>query len=283
MPKRHMARGDHRAAVASLKTSLEYARLVGDPFAEGNVLGNLAQNHLAGDDFHAAHESASMAAEKFRPLGPGSYLGWALATVALAAAHDGHFQEARDALSESVDVATEVSSAETTVATLIGGMAVSLAAADATTMGRLWGAARRTLASKGERLEPTDQRLVNMGLDRARKQIGAAKLEAAIHRGSEVESGEALQELRNWLVRLDPIPQRGGTGLQHGELTLREVEILALVAIGYSDGEIAEKMVVSSKTVSVHVSNAKAKLGASNRLDLALRAREMGLSRPVGT
>ncbi len=65
---------------------------------------------------------------------------------------------------------------------------------------------------------------------------------------------------------------------RHGEsLTAREREILALVASGRSNGEIAGQLYISSKTVSVHVSNILAKLGAAGRTEAAALARQRGL------
>jgi DNA-binding CsgD family transcriptional regulator/tetratricopeptide (TPR) repeat protein len=52
-------------------------------------------------------------------------------------------------------------------------------------------------------------------------------------------------------------------------LTPREAEVLALVARGYTDREIAATLVISVKTASVHVSHILRKLGASNRREAA--------------
>jgi len=60
-------------------------------------------------------------------------------------------------------------------------------------------------------------------------------------------------------------------------LTAREREILALVADGRSNGEIGKQLFISTKTVSVHVSNILAKLGASSRTEAAAIARRQGL------
>lgn len=64
---------------------------------------------------------------------------------------------------------------------------------------------------------------------------------------------------------------------RQGALTPREREILALVAQGRSNGEIARRLYISTKTVSVHVSNILAKLGASGRTEAAALARGRGL------
>ena len=60
-------------------------------------------------------------------------------------------------------------------------------------------------------------------------------------------------------------------------LTAREAEILALVAEGRSNGEIGKQLFISAKTVSVHVSNILAKLGAAGRTEAAAIARRRGL------
>jgi len=56
-------------------------------------------------------------------------------------------------------------------------------------------------------------------------------------------------------------------------LTAREREVLGLVADGLSNGQIGDRLVISSKTASVHVSNILAKLGVSNRSEAAARYR----------
>jgi len=60
-------------------------------------------------------------------------------------------------------------------------------------------------------------------------------------------------------------------------LTAREREILALVAEGRSNGEIGRQLFISTKTVSVHVSNILGKLGAAGRTEAAAIARRDGL------
>jgi DNA-binding NarL/FixJ family response regulator len=66
-------------------------------------------------------------------------------------------------------------------------------------------------------------------------------------------------------------------------LTSRELEVAALVAEGLSNGEIAERLFISRKTASVHVSNILAKLGAANRTEIAtwvVRRRPLPMSSP---
>jgi DNA-binding NarL/FixJ family response regulator len=60
-------------------------------------------------------------------------------------------------------------------------------------------------------------------------------------------------------------------------LTGREREVLALLADGRSNGVIARRLGLSPRTIATHVSNILAKLGATDRADAAIRAREAGL------
>lgn len=63
------------------------------------------------------------------------------------------------------------------------------------------------------------------------------------------------------------------------ELTEREREVLAWLAQGYTNAAIAQRLVLSPKTVRNHVSTILSKLQVASRADAMLRAREAGLGR----
>jgi LuxR family maltose regulon positive regulatory protein len=60
-------------------------------------------------------------------------------------------------------------------------------------------------------------------------------------------------------------------------LTERELEVLHLIAVGYSNREIGDKLVISVRTVKKHVENIHGKLGVRSRTQAAARARELKL------
>ena len=64
------------------------------------------------------------------------------------------------------------------------------------------------------------------------------------------------------------------------QLTDREREVMALVAAGLSNEEIAKRLFVSPATAKTHVSRAMVKLGARDRAQLVVFAYESGLVRP---
>jgi DNA-binding CsgD family transcriptional regulator len=63
---------------------------------------------------------------------------------------------------------------------------------------------------------------------------------------------------------------------RHG-LTARELDVVALVAEGRTNRQIADALFISAKTASVHVSNILGKLGVANRGEAAAAARRLGL------
>ncbi len=111
----------------------------------------------------------------------------------------------------------------------------------------------------------------------------AAVLQAT---GATADAAALLGEARQTAVRLgaggllaelDRLGAPAAPADRAAALTPREREILGLVALGRSNGEIGRQLFISTKTVSVHVSNMLAKLGATSRTEAAAIARDRGL------
>ena len=84
-----------------------------------------------------------------------------------------------------------------------------------------------------------------------------------------------IEERPSPAPRTRPVPVMTPTG--DGDLTKRETEILALVAAGLSDREIAERLVLSPHTVHRHVANVRTKLGLPTRAAAVAAAAQRGL------
>jgi len=69
-----------------------------------------------------------------------------------------------------------------------------------------------------------------------------------------------------------PAPALNGRSRERSPLSQREREIVGLVAQGFKNKEMAEKMFISEQTVKNHLHNIFDKLGVSDRLELALYA-----------
>jgi len=114
------------------------------------------------------------------------------------------------------------------------------------------------------------------------KDAGAEQIRSAVER---VAAGEAA---------IDPAVQRQLiTAVQRGEapaepdcdelpdgLTPREAEVLELIAAGLSNGEIADRLVVSGATVKSHVNHLFAKIGARDRAQAVAYAYQHQLVAP---
>jgi DNA-binding NarL/FixJ family response regulator len=91
--------------------------------------------------------------------------------------------------------------------------------------------------------------------------------------GEAIFSPSIAERLMQYFANMRPIlPQAA-----FPDLTEREREILGLIALGKSNADIAEDLVLSPKTVSNHVSNIFSKLQVVDRAQAVLRARQAGL------
>ena len=85
------------------------------------------------------------------------------------------------------------------------------------------------------------------------------------------------RELRGLGIRDLPRGPRATTRANLAELTTRELEVLALVAEGLRNADIAERLYVSRRTVDHHVSAILRKLGAGSRGEAVASAQRLGL------
>ncbi len=89
------------------------------------------------------------------------------------------------------------------------------------------------------------------------------------------------RELQRGGVRNIPRGERPTTREHPGGLTERQVEVLGLITAGSSNAEIADRLFISEKTVSHHVSAILAKLNVTTRLQAAALANESGWFRAL--
>jgi DNA-binding NarL/FixJ family response regulator len=109
------------------------------------------------------------------------------------------------------------------------------------------------------------------------KDVDVQELTRAIHTvygGQPYLHPEATRHLLQATARPEQPAER---------LTGREQEVLALLARGLTNRQIADTLTISEKTVSVHVSNMLSKLGLASRTQAALYAARVGLVPPGDT
>ncbi|MFF8729044.1 response regulator [Streptomyces sp. NPDC015171] len=114
------------------------------------------------------------------------------------------------------------------------------------------------------------------------KDASADKLAEAVR---VVAAGDALLApgiTRRLIAEFSRLDGSGRVPLKRrvGDLTERETEVLALIAQGLSNAEIAERLFVAEQTVKTHVGRILVKLGLRDRTQAAVFAYESGLVRP---
>ncbi|GAA0481874.1 DNA-binding response regulator [Paractinoplanes deccanensis] len=103
----------------------------------------------------------------------------------------------------------------------------------------------------------------------------------AVAAGDAVIAPALTRRLLDEFVRLRPGEGRAAEDDQRlGGLTEREREILVAIGRGWTNGEIAERLVLSESTVKTHVGRVLAKIGARDRIQAVIFAYDMGLAGP---
>jgi DNA-binding NarL/FixJ family response regulator len=115
------------------------------------------------------------------------------------------------------------------------------------------------------------------------KDAGAADIQAAIE---QVTSGQAVIDpaVQHHLVDAIATGAAADRPARKPEspdgLTPREIEVLRLVAEGLSNGEIAQRLVVSEATVKTHINHLLSKIGARDRAQAVSYAYRRGIAPP---
>jgi ATP/maltotriose-dependent transcriptional regulator MalT len=102
-------------------------------------------------------------------------------------------------------------------------------------------------------------------------------LEALLELEARPRAQQVARRLRDLGARRVPRGPRATTRANAAGLTRREVEVAALLRDGLTNPEIADRLVLSPKTVDHHVSAVLSKLGVSNRRHVADAAQQAGI------
>jgi DNA-binding CsgD family transcriptional regulator len=118
--------------------------------------------------------------------------------------------------------------------------------------------------------------------ERGDRDVAGSALRGAAETAARLGAGPLLERVRV-LAQRGRIPMPGPVRPSAAELglTRRESEVLRLVCAGMTNAAIARDLFISAKTVSVHVSNVLAKLGAASRGEAAAMANRLRLFETV--
>ena len=130
---------------------------------------------------------------------------------------------------------------------------------------RLFGAAEALREVIGAPIPPSFRPRVEREIAQAHKQLGESAFSTLWKEGRLVTPEQAVEMLAAQSTETTPSSTAPAASGYPAGLTARELEVLRLVAQGLTDGQVAEKLVLSVRTVNGHVQSIYNKLGVSSR------------------
>lgn len=258
-------RGDVIAAMAHLNDAVAGQRAHGDDHATAVALQNLAALVIDQGDLAHGRDLMEEGLTLKRRAGDRRSLGYGLINLSDLLVREGNSAAARTALVEAARIAVEVHDNRLAafVAHNLGDVAI--AAGEAVQAVAHYGKALTGFRLVGNR---RDVALALCSLGQAMIHSGELDHALAMLRDSECLAAEIgdelrLSEARLALASIDAAPTSAALP---GGLTGRQAEILALVASGMSNRDIAEHLILAAGTVERHLANVYQKLGVTNRV-----------------
>jgi predicted ATPase/DNA-binding CsgD family transcriptional regulator len=286
---------DYLSTRALLDESLAIGRKLDDPLGVARRLRSLALVAIAQGDLDEAARLCEQSISLFRRHGDRYGLGLALAFLGMTLQLAGDTGRAEPCVSEALDLNRSNGSITASIYSLGSMCFGAIAAGDMAGLrahttevvgllrklggkhedpGWLWwtgvalasgegryrsalrlaGAADAIARRDGLQLHEQLRWQVQPWLERARAEVGPARADQLAVEGSRLSSDELMDEAL-----------READHSRESPLSARELEVADLVARGLTNREIAERLIISTRTVESHVDHIKAKLGFARR------------------
>jgi predicted ATPase/class 3 adenylate cyclase/DNA-binding CsgD family transcriptional regulator len=276
--------GDLDAAFADNQEAITLSRPAGDTYRLAITLANLGFDEHAAGEFGAARahlQEASTLADNhgYQNLSAGLHQNLGLVEIV-----DADPRTARRHFLSSLDTARTTGVTSYVHGALLGLALAAGADGDPAVAATLHGAADEHYEQAGRSFEAREGELRDADHARLRAALGDAAFEAAHARGRSLSRADALALA---IEAAAPGPEDGLTSTVPADsqaaeesgalLSEREREIVALLAGGATDAQIAERLVLSVNTVRSHLERIRDKTGARRRAELVRYAMQAGI------
>jgi len=263
-------RGDREGAEARGAEALALARELGYARGVGRALLALGEAARYQGDHDRALAYYDEALVVWRTLGDAGTAAAALTNLGAVARAQGNLPRAaalcREALALQQDLGIRWG-----IVWALGGLAgIAGAWGEPARAARLLGAAEALAEAIALTLEPNERAEFARDTEAARAELGEAAFAAAWQEGRICPLDEAIADALT--VGLAAAPSSPPPTPPGQKLSPREAEVLRLVVEGRSDREIAERLSISSRTVSHHVAAILSRLGVESRTAAATYA-----------
>jgi predicted ATPase/DNA-binding CsgD family transcriptional regulator len=259
-----VSQSDQARVPSLLEECLALSREIG--FKEGIAASFWLSGQVAlgQGDLAQAHSLAEKSVALYREMGHRHGTAESLAALGKVLAAEGDYTAARTCYEESLVLSSELGEKWVIAACLLGLGEVVAAQRQLAWAAQLWGAAEAIRNATGIPIPPVEFADYERSLSAARVHLGERAFAAAWAQGRSMTPEQALtaqgqkpSPSPTTTVTLSPTYPAG--------LTAREVEVLRLVAGGLADLQVAEKLVLSPRTVHSHISSIYSKLGVTSR------------------
>jgi predicted ATPase/DNA-binding NarL/FixJ family response regulator len=288
---------DQESARAFYEESLAARRELRDKRGIAMMLVNLGELMRAQGNYDAAHTMYEEALDITRDLGDKWGSGMVLHNLGHVADHRRQYDEAYDLFAESLRLFYELRNKRDIAYCLSALAGVFGSRRQPERAAMLFAAAHDLSSTISSHLDPADLIEYERNLAGAKAQLNPPAWERAWRRGQNMTLDEAVAYAleRGPAVVDSPRAVTGPLGLPHTtsplrnilttaplgdypeELSEREAEVLRLVATGMTDGQVADALAISPRTVNRHLSSIYSKLGVTTRTAAARVAAEYHL------
>lgn len=264
-----IALGKYAEARQMLSESLEIARAANDPFRLAHTFITLGDLEQVLHNWMAAIEAYEHGQRIFAEVGSPRDVATTLHSLAHIYLQLGELTRARGLLGASVTTHKQLGNWHGVKATLLGYGVLASLLKEYESAVVLLTAEITLLKTAITSLSPAAEKTYGDTLAQARLKLSAGEYAAALARGKKLTLAEALSLAQSLSPhQADPAAR----------LTPRQRQIVALIAAGKTNGEIAEMLVVSKRTVEKHMANILARLDLKHRAEVVRWGIEHGLT-----
>jgi DNA-binding CsgD family transcriptional regulator len=265
------SQGDLTRAAALAEQSLALQREVGAKLFIPDPLRLLAEIRLAQGEQARARELAEESVATEEEVGNSVDLAITFMSLARVIACQGDHAAARALYQESFELLHKLGNKESIATCLegLGAVVTAQGSVEAPLTGarwaaQLWGAAETLRQRIGTPLAPVYRTDYEQAVAAVRSALGEKAFAEAMAEGRTMTPEQALAAQGQPLRTTPPLPARPAATYPAG-LTAREVEVLRLLAQGLTDAQIAERLVISPRTVNNHLTSIYGKIQVSSR------------------
>jgi DNA-binding CsgD family transcriptional regulator/tetratricopeptide (TPR) repeat protein len=259
-----VSQDDQERVHSLIEECLALSREIG--FKEGiaasySLSGQVA---LGQGDVVTAHSLVEKSVMFYREMGHRYGTAESLAVLGKVEARQGNYAAARSLYEESLTLSGALGEKWVVAQRLVGLGEVVAAQGKLAWAAQLWGASEVLRDAIGVPISPIELADYEHAVSYARVHLGEKAFAAAWAQGRSMTPEQALaakgqKPVSPPITTITPSP-----GYPAG-LTAREVEVLRLLADGLTDLRIAEKLILSPRTVHAHISSIYTKLGITSR------------------